>query len=225
MDTLAVGDPSAPTAEVSKWTTSGIGQLVQRVGPGVRGDAAFSAVDPSLGRPTTDEVIAGVDVQLTPAIRGRLIGVAKRTRNLFDFVNTGVPLSSYNVISIVDGRPPEHGGDVVLPFYNRLPSTFGRNQYLLTNPGQQAATSYALKFTAEGATERLFLLFGATASLAEGSAVNRGYGPLENDQDVAGELFNIRLPWLSKTRSVTFANPLTAWPSKKYLPALLTLKL
>src|SRR6185503_3131795 len=105
MDTLAVGDPSASTADVSRWTDQGVGPVVQRVGPGVRGDAAFSAIDPSLDRPTTDEVIAGVDVQLTPAIRGRLIGVAKRTRHLFDFVDTGAPLSSYTMSTVVDGRP------------------------------------------------------------------------------------------------------------------------
>ena len=46
-----------------------------------------------------------------------------------------------------------------------------------------------MKLTAEHAGERLFTLFGATASAANGSGGNRGYGPLENDQDVPGELF------------------------------------
>ena len=34
-----------------------------------------------------------------------------------------------------------------------------------------------------------FMLFGATASAAEGSGSSRGYGPLENDQEIPGELF------------------------------------
>jgi len=41
----------------------------------------------------------------------------------------------------------------------------------------------------EHASDRLFLLFAATASAAEGSGGNPGYGPLENDQDVPGALF------------------------------------
>src|SRR5260221_6706449 len=41
----------------------------------------------------------------------------------------------------------------------------------------------------EHASDRLYVLFGATASAAEGAGSNRGYGPLENDQDQPGELF------------------------------------
>ena len=50
-DTLAVGDPAAPTAGVSKWTSQGVGALVVRVGPGTGGNPAFSAIDPSLPGP------------------------------------------------------------------------------------------------------------------------------------------------------------------------------
>jgi hypothetical protein len=72
--------------------------------------------------------------------------------------------------------------------YNRLPASYARNQYVLTNSGEQAATAFALKMWAAGSTDRLAVLFGATASAANGSAANRGYGPLENDQDLVGEL-------------------------------------
>src|SRR5262249_8020630 len=48
LDTLAVGDPFAPTASVSRWTAQGVGPVVARVGPGSGGDPAFSAIDPSL---------------------------------------------------------------------------------------------------------------------------------------------------------------------------------
>jgi hypothetical protein len=59
---------------------------------------------------------------------------------------------------------------------------------VLTNSGEQAATVFGLKLWAQGSTDRLSTLFAATASAANGSAANRGYGPLENDQDVVGEL-------------------------------------
>ena len=189
LDTLAVGDPSAPTAAVSRWTDQGVGPVVQRVGPGTGGNATFSAIDPSLDRPITDEVIAGIDVQLTSAIRVRLIGVAKQMRRLFDFVDTGAPVSSYTVFTVVDGRPPEHGGDQLLPVYNRLPSSFGADRYLLTNnSGQDAARFEGLVLNAEASMNRLTVMLNATASQTDGPAVNRGFHAEENDLGGLGEL-------------------------------------
>jgi hypothetical protein len=188
LDTLAVGDPSASTASVSRWTAEGVGPVVQLVGPGTGGDAGFSAIDPSLNRPITDEVVAGVDVQLTPAIRGRLIGVLKRTHNLFDFVDTGAPLSSYTMFTVVDGRPEADGGDVPLPVYNRIPSTFGADKYLLTNSEQEAARFEGLVLNVEAALDRLTLLFNAATLQTDAPAVNRGFHAEENDLGGIGEL-------------------------------------
>ena len=79
--------------------------------------------------------------------------------------------------------------DRTLTIYNRLPSSFGQDSYLVTNTGQPAAEVYGLRMSLEHTSKRLFLLFGATASAALGSGGNRGYGPLENDQDIPGEIF------------------------------------
>ena len=61
-------------------------------------------------------------------------------------VNTGVPASGYSTIEIQDEyiflRNPED--DRTLTVYNRLPSAFGRDSYLLTNPELDAAHSLAL---------------------------------------------------------------------------------
>jgi hypothetical protein len=190
LDTLAAGDPSAPTANVFRWTAQGIGPLVARVGPGTGGDPAFSAVDPSLARPTTDEVVAGVDVQLTPNIRGRITGIAKRTHHLFNLVDVGAPLSSYTVLTVVDGRPASDGGDVLLPVYSRLPSTFGADRYVLTNnSGEDVATFEGLVLNGEASVGHLTLMVNATASQTDGPATNRGYHADENDVSGLGELF------------------------------------
>jgi hypothetical protein len=190
LDTLAVGDPFAPTAAVSRWTAQGVGPVVARVGPGTGGDPAFSAIDPSLSRPTIDEVVAGVDVQLTPGIRGRIIGVAKHARHLVGLVDTGAPVSSYTAFTIVDGRPEVDGGDVLLPVYNRLPSSFGADRYLLTNnTAEDDAWFEGLILNAEASVKRLTLLFNATASQTDGPATNRGFHAEENDLEGAGELF------------------------------------
>jgi hypothetical protein len=81
----------------------------------------------------------------------------------------------------VDDRP--------LVFYNRLPESFGRDRYLLTNPRVKAATSGSLEIAGEMRTARLTLIGAATASRADGPAANRGFTALENDQDIVGEIF------------------------------------
>ena len=189
LDWLSYGDPSAATGSVARSQAPNV--LVARVGPGTGGDPTFVRVDPDLERPVTDEFVVGVDSQRSRSVRLSLTGIARRETNLLGVVNTGVPASSYSTVSL-----PDAGQDLVNPVddrpltvYNRRPESFGRDQYVLTNPRQEAATVFALKLTAERTTERMFLLFGATASVAHGSAGNRGYGPLENDQDQLGELF------------------------------------
>ena len=189
LDTLAFGDPAAPTGTVSLWTAQGVGPLIARVGPGTGGNPAFSAIDASLKRPTTDEVTVGTEYRAGPAMRVRFAGIIKYQQNLVELVNTGAPASSYTVSTIVDGRPDEDGGSVLLPVYNRLPSSFGRDQFLLTNPSQEAATFSGAVLSGEITTGGWAFLFGATASQTAGPGANRGFHVEENDPAVAGEVF------------------------------------
>jgi len=188
LDTLAVGDPAGETASVSALSPP-FGTAL--VGPGTGGDPNFSRIDPSLARPVTDEVVAGVDIQLTPHIRGRITGIAKRVHHLFNLVDVGVPLSSYTVFNVVDGRPPSDGGDVLLPVYSRLPSAFSADRYLLTNNsgGDDTATFEGLVLNGEAVVGRLTLMLNATASQTDGPATNRGFHADENDVSGVGELF------------------------------------
>src|SRR5436190_21305224 len=159
LDTLAVGDPAAPTADVLRWTPQAVGPVVMRVGPGIRGDATFSAIDPSLNRPVTDEVVAGIDARLL-GVHGRITGLVKETRHLFDLADIGAPLSSYTTFNVVDGRPEADGGDVLLPVYNRVPSTFGADRYLLTNrTTDSTARAAAFVLNADSSVKRLTLMF------------------------------------------------------------------
>jgi hypothetical protein len=189
LDTLAVGDPAAPYAAVSRWTAAGVGPVVARVGPGTGGGSDFSAIDASLHRPLTDEIVAGIDAQLTPNIRGRITGVAKQVTNLFDLVDIGAPASSYSISTVVDGRPEADGGDVLLPVYNRLPATFGADRYLLTNrTSEDTATAAALVLNSDVSLKRLTLMFNASASITDGPAASRGFHTDENNLGSLGEL-------------------------------------
>src|SRR3954469_11660496 len=56
LNTLAVGDPAAPFADVFTANNT----PVARVGPGTGGDAAFTQIDARLERPVTDELVLGL---------------------------------------------------------------------------------------------------------------------------------------------------------------------
>ena len=189
---LAHGDPAAPAARVFRWdgatpTTT----LVARVGPGTGGDPAFSQIDSRLKRPITGEFAIGLESAPKPALRLSVMGFARRETSLINVVNIGVPVGSYTTFTIPDANADLVGpaDDQQLVVYNQRPESFGEDRYLLTNPGQDAATTGALVISASSSTERLFLQVGATAAAAVGSGGNRGFRALENDQDALGELF------------------------------------
>jgi outer membrane receptor protein involved in Fe transport len=85
----------------------------------------------------------------------------------------------------VDGS----GDDRILMIYNRLPSSFAQDQYLLTNPDIDRATGYGLEISARWTRGPLWLSFGSTASIGQGAAASTGFLPIENDHGVLGELF------------------------------------
>jgi hypothetical protein len=92
--------------------------------------------------------------------------------------------------TVVDGRPASDGGDVLLPVYSRLPSTFGADRYLLTNNSSDDTARFeGLVLNGEASVGRLTLMLNATASQTDGPATNRGFHSDENDISGAGELF------------------------------------
>ncbi|HEV3141360.1 MAG TPA: hypothetical protein VGY57_12620, partial [Vicinamibacterales bacterium] len=196
---LAWGDPTAPSGTVSLWKTatpnhaplpSEAGTLIARIGPGTGGDPAFSAVDPALARPHMDELVTGFEGKPNRWSMVRLYAMARRERNLIGAADVGVPESTYIASGIADHGVDQFGStDQILPIYNRAPSTFGADRYLLTNPPDDEATFVGAELTFETQTEHLYLLMGATAGRSQGLAANRGFNALENDDGIVGEVF------------------------------------
>jgi hypothetical protein len=191
LDWLAFGDPAAPTGNVFRWeesSTSPLGPLVSRVGPGSGGDPDFAGIDPDLKRPQADELVLGVDVRPTPNLRLRLAGMTRREWDLAGLVNTGA--ATYAVSGLFDpgGNVGSPEDDRLVPVYNRRPESFGLDRYLLTSLDASDSTFEGVELSAELNHERGTIIFGATAGRAETSAANRGVGPLENDQGLVGEL-------------------------------------
>lgn len=200
LNNLAWGDPTAPVGRVFRWNTAGgtrppvaseIGRLVARVGPGTGGDPSFSAIDPSLRRPYMDELVAGFEGRPTGRSFVRLSAIGRREHNLIGAVDVGVPESTYAVSFIQDTGVDLFGSadDQLLPVFNRAPSTFGNDRYLLTNPKDRQGSFVGADLIYQIQTERLFLLMGVTAGRSEGLAANRGFNAIENDNGVVGEVF------------------------------------
>ena len=79
--------------------------------------------------------------------------------------------------------------DQFVPVYNRAPSTFGTDRYLLTNPAEDESTFVGVDATLHLSTRRLFLIAGGTAGRSQSVSANRGFAADENDQGVLGEVF------------------------------------
>jgi hypothetical protein len=196
---LAYGDPTAPTANIYRWNAvsagvaqpGAIGPLVQRLGPGTNGVAGFSSIDPALKRPYMDEAVVGFDARPSPRTFLRIAAIGRKEHDMVSAADVGVPESTYATIGV-----PDHGIDVageqddqILIFYNRSPSTFGADRYLLTNPAGDEGSFVGADMIGQVHTQKFFFFLGLTAGRAEGIAANRGFGPLENDNGVIGEAY------------------------------------
>jgi len=190
---LAYGDSTAPRANVYQWTPSGadpgvqqVGALISRVGPGTN-DPIFSSIDPQLARPNVNELTLGFEFRPNNPTLIRVTGIARQEGQLIGLVNTGVPTSAYTTFTLVDPGK-DHAGGQILTVYDRPPSAFGADQYLLTNPPGHHATFASAEVTLQTTINQLFLILGGTAGRSEGTSANRGFQATENDHGLVGEV-------------------------------------
>jgi hypothetical protein len=192
---LAYGESSAPTANVYRWAAAGAdpdvlqpGALVSRVGPGSGGDAAFSALDPQLGRPYVNELTFGFESRPNDRTVVRLMANVRHEGRLVGVINAGIPASSYEPFTLFDvGEDHAEGRDVIA--YNRPPAAYGADRYLLTNPDGHHATFAGVDISMQTTTGRLFVIAGGTAGRSEATSANRGFLASENDHGLIGEAF------------------------------------
>jgi hypothetical protein len=196
---LAWGDASAPTGSIYRWNAPSaavtpvvppISSLIQRVGPG-RTVSDNTTIDGELARPYMDEIVLGFDGHPNNATLVRLSAMARRERQLLGVVDTGVPESKYTLLHVSDPGVDLAGtqDDQLLPVFNRPAASAGLDMYKLTNPADNEATLVGVDLSIQSHTDRLFYIFGATASRSEGLAGNRGFLATENDESVLGDVF------------------------------------
>ncbi len=126
-----------------------------------------------------------------PSVQLRLTEIVKRESHALAQINVGVPPSSYVITGLPDpgGSFEDPRDDQILPIYDRLPSSFGRDHYILTNSPDAAATFGGLALSAHASTHRVFLFAGGAVGHAHAEPGNRGFRVNENDLGVLGELF------------------------------------
>jgi hypothetical protein len=139
---------------------------------------------------------------LTSAIRWQLTGIGRWPRNDLVLQNVGVSLQDYSVFTVPNpggaASGPNAGATDPIPVYDRLPASFGRDRYLLTNSPLERARYLGVDLNLRITTGRLWIMAGGTAQLTEANAAYRGFRVNEHDQGVIGDL-------LADPNSTTFA--------------------
>jgi hypothetical protein len=190
LNVLAIGDPGAPYADVSRPTATSLGPLIARVGPGTGGDASLTQIDPNIERPITDELVFALRARPRKGLELELARVAKRETSLLGYIDTGVTAAAYSPLVVPDPSfvPDSPVGGPLVTVLNRPAGAYGRDRYLLTNRTGEPATSWAMEATVRATTERLQLLVGLALTEANGPAGAVGFLPTQNDQDVIGSM-------------------------------------
>lgn len=196
---LSFGDPGEVVFNVFRWNDANnnkrvdvgeSGALVARSGRG----AEVASIDPELSGPKTTEWTVGAEYRrgARMALRGALIW--RRESSLVGSINTGVPFaSSYRAIEVPDPGPDwdSPADNTTLTIYERLPSSFGRDAFLLTNPEDAQVSHEGIEVTLDLRYPRWRMVFGATAYRSKGLGADIGNRVLENDPGMIGERFEL----------------------------------
>ena len=199
LDYFAYGDPAAAAGQVYRWNDYNgdrvfqdgeRGALIAAVGPCCAGGVP-NGIDPKIERPVTDELLVGVEAR-AGVWSVRLNGVDRRIRHLVASVDTAVRQGNYVLQYIPDPGEDflDPSDDRLLPVYDRDPSSFGQDRYLLTNPLGQDTRYQGLELTVErSSASRWRTRFDGAAYRSDAIGANRGFRVLENDPGIVGEVF------------------------------------
>ena len=153
----------------------------------------YSAVDPNLKRPFTDEWGLGLEQNFGSRLQLGVRLLQRDTKRLVHTVNVGVPPSAYTPVNVLDpgdDNIPGTSDDRILTVFNQDPSTLGQDRYLLTNPAGLNAAYKGLETNVTGRLlEHGFFSVSFAAYKSEGDG-NPGNSEFENDLGVIGSLFD-----------------------------------
>ncbi len=190
---LDFGNPAALGAQVFRWQDSngdGVAQP-EEVGPLLRvSGGPYSALDPHIARPFTDEISFGLEQSVGNRVTASIRFFRRDDHRLIGLENSGVPFSDYSPVQYTDpGNDGVFGtqDDQVLMLYNENPSALGHDFLLLTNPALRA--TYKGFEASVVAQVRNSWEFSATFSAGQTLAhTSPGNSPFQNDTGFTGSL-------------------------------------
>lgn len=195
---LTYGHPGALGGLVFSWQDangdtdfqdSEAGPLVRRQGP------LFGSIDPNLKRPSVDELMIALNLDLGKRWILSVAGFLRETRNLVAALNTGVPFSAYDPQVFSEAGDNGIAGDyddLTFTLFNQKQDTLGQDFFLLTNA--DAATRVSRYRGADitlvkrpGGRVDFFLSIQAIEAVG---LANPGNSEWENDDGLIGSLYS-----------------------------------
>ena len=183
---LDYGNPAAIGGRLFRSQGGVPGQLLQVFG------GPYSAVDPNLHRPVTDEISLSLERQFGEHFGVRARGFRRDDHNLIEPFDVGVPFSDYTPTLVTD---PGFDGifgtsdDQHLLLYNENPSALGKDFTVLSNPpGYKAMyegveAEFMERYSSHWEAGLTF------AAMLTSARTNTGYTPYQNDTGVIGPFF------------------------------------
>src|SRR5215813_8271979 len=198
---LDFGNAMALGGQVLQWRDTNGDHLVQPLEIGhllrVFG-GPYSAVDPSLRRPFTDEITAELSKHFGDRLVLHVRFFRRDDRHLVGVVNAGVPFSSYAPTLVIDPGTDGIAGtgdDQRLTLFNRQVVALGKDFFVLTNPSGYRGSDKGFEiemvkpFARHWEASGSFLAFHASAPTSPGNSVlQNDSGFIFTDQSVFSEL-------------------------------------
>jgi hypothetical protein len=194
LDLLAFGDPGEPVMNVYRWSDANAngrfdageaGPLVALAGHG----RAVASIDSALRAPYTDEVTIAAERRFGSHLVIKAAQVHRTERSLVRSVNVGAPPESSYALRLIPDRDSPSRPDRLLAVYDRLPSSFGADRYVLTNSPGETARYDGTEISWEWRTCRWWSSGMALSYDSLGQSASRGPRADENDQGLPGEVF------------------------------------
>ena len=187
------GNPAALGAQIFRWQDKNGDGVAQpnELGALLRvWGGPYSAIDPHLARPYTDEFTFAVQETIPNLLTASVRFLRRDDHRLIALENTGVPFSQYIAVPYADpGNDGFYGttDDQVLSLYNEKPSALGQDFLVLSNLQHNASYKgvQALVIAHVQNSWQFSASFTAGQTLARTSP---GNSPLQNDTGVLWSL-------------------------------------
>lgn len=195
---LTYGNPGSLGGKIYSWADANEDRLFQeeekktllrKKGP------YYSAIDPDLQRPHSDELALSYQYQFGKDWTFSMGFFIRKTRNLTETYNVGVPISSYTPTYFFDAgddRIPFSQDELVFTLYNQKKETLGQDFYLLTHDSEneRVSTNYGLDIILLKKYSSNFTMFFSLQAIHAVGRTSPGNTAMENDNGIIGSLYD-----------------------------------